>query len=132
MPAHIEDLNDWQVDHWPSTPEGEARQAREVAEMYETLFAHPLVEAITTWDAVDGKWLGAPSGLLRADNSPKPAYEALRERICGTWCTRETLTTDAEGRVRVRGYQGDYALQCGDAQGSFLLARDGQDEVIVL
>ncbi|MBQ3801637.1 MAG: endo-1,4-beta-xylanase, partial [Treponema sp.] len=44
MPPHIVDLNDWQVDAWPSTPEGEERQAREISEMYSVLFAHPLVE----------------------------------------------------------------------------------------
>ena len=49
MPPHIVDLNDWQVERWPSTEEGEERQAREMAEMYSVLFAHPLVEAITTW-----------------------------------------------------------------------------------
>ena len=54
MPAHIIDLNDWQVDSWPTTPEGEERQAREITEMYTTLFNHPLVEAITTWDFIDG------------------------------------------------------------------------------
>ena len=54
MPAYIVDLNDWQVDAWPSTPEGEERQAREITEMYTALFAHPLVEAITTWDFNDG------------------------------------------------------------------------------
>jgi GH35 family endo-1,4-beta-xylanase len=30
MPADIVDLNDYQVEHWPSTPEGEARQADEL------------------------------------------------------------------------------------------------------
>ena len=48
MPVHIVDLNDWQVDEWPSTPEGEERQALEITEMYSALFAHPLVEAVTT------------------------------------------------------------------------------------
>lgn len=62
---------------WPSTPEGEARQAAEVASFYQVLFDHPAVEAITWWDLVDGAWLGAPAGLLRADLTPKPAYERL-------------------------------------------------------
>ncbi|HOQ62548.1 MAG TPA: endo-1,4-beta-xylanase, partial [Clostridia bacterium] len=61
MPRHIADLNDWQVKDWPSTPEGEERQAREVEEMYTALFAHPRVEAVTVWNAADGKWLNAPS-----------------------------------------------------------------------
>ncbi|MDF2612109.1 MAG: 1,4-beta-xylanase, partial [Lachnospiraceae bacterium] len=45
MPADIVDLNDYQVDEWPSTPEGEERQKKEWAEMYRILFEHPLVEA---------------------------------------------------------------------------------------
>ena len=57
MPSHYSDLNDYQVEEWPSTPEGEERQAREVVEFYKTLFAHPLVEGITWWDLLDGQWL---------------------------------------------------------------------------
>ena len=79
MPPHIEDLNDWQVSDWPTTPEGEERQARELGEMASTLIAHPLVEAFTIWDHTDGKWLGAPSGILRKDNTFKPAHYVMRE-----------------------------------------------------
>ena len=110
MPAHIVDLNDFQVESWPSTPEGEERQAREIAEMYSTLFVHPLVEAITTWDFNDGCWLGAPSGLVRADNSEKPSYFALKELIHGAWETHAQAVTDADGCVCFSGFKGDYAL----------------------
>ena len=81
MPAHIVDLNDWQVPEWPSTPEGEDRQARDLLTMLDTLFAHPQVEAFTTWDFEDGAWLGAPSGLVHKDGTPKPSYEALKQRV---------------------------------------------------
>ena len=47
MPSDIVDLNDYQVDEWPSTPEGEERQKNEWAQMYRILFEHPLVEALT-------------------------------------------------------------------------------------
>ncbi len=47
MPTEIEDLNDYQLEEWPTTPEGEERQAREIAQHYKTLFEHPLVESIT-------------------------------------------------------------------------------------
>jgi GH35 family endo-1,4-beta-xylanase len=79
MPPEICDLNDYQVKEWPTTPEGEARQAQQVSEMYRTLLECPLVEAITNWDLTDGQWLGAPSGMLRSDNSIKPAYEAVKK-----------------------------------------------------
>jgi GH35 family endo-1,4-beta-xylanase len=110
MPAHIVDLNDWQVDSWPSTPEGEERQAREISEMYSVLFAHPLVEAITTWDFNDGCWLKAPSGFVHEDNSEKPAYYALDQLIHGTWETHEKLVTDSEGYLSFTGFKGDYAV----------------------
>ena len=111
MPAHIVDLNDWQVDSWPTTPEGEQRQAREMSEMYTALFEHPLVEAITTWDFYDGCWLKAPSGLVREDNSEKPSYLALQNLIHGEWETHETLTTDENGCLSFTGFQGDYTIR---------------------
>ncbi len=110
MPAHIVDLNDYQVDEWPSPPEGEERQAREISEMYSILFAHPLVEAITTWDFTDGLWLKAPSGFLRVDDSEKPSYDALRDLIHGAWETHASLMTDADGCLSVTGFKGSYVL----------------------
>ncbi|MDR2547287.1 MAG: endo-1,4-beta-xylanase [Lachnospiraceae bacterium] len=126
MPPHIVDLNDWQVNEWLSTPEGEERQAREMVEMYELLFAHPLVEAITHWSPVDGLWLNAPAGVLRADNSVKPVFEELTKKIKGEWWTKETLTTDANGEVTVCGFRGDYKLKCCDNSGAFAL--DGKND----
>jgi GH35 family endo-1,4-beta-xylanase len=111
MSAHIVDLNDYQVPEWPSTSEGEERQARELVEMYEILFAHPSVEAITNWDPRDGKWLGAPAGLLRKDNSPKPAYDALMEKIRGEWWTRASAKTDEQGEVGFEGFRGNYKAE---------------------
>ena len=110
MPAHIVDLNDWQVEVWPSTPEGEARQAREVTEMYTELFSHPLVEAITTWDFTDGGWLHAPAGLIRQDGSVKPAWETLRQLIHGDWETHGETVTDEQGCLAFTGFKGTYAL----------------------
>ena len=128
MPDYIVDLNDWQVDSWPSTPEGEERQAREIAEMYTTLFHHPLVEAITTWDFNDGCWLKAPSGVVREDNSEKPAYHALMELIHGAWETHETITTDEEGYLRFTGFKGSYAVKTDHGSAEITLAEklDGQ------
>jgi endo-1,4-beta-xylanase len=43
MPPEIEDLNDYQIPEWLSTPEFEERQAKEVEEMYSILFKYPQV-----------------------------------------------------------------------------------------
>ena len=124
MPPHIVDLNDWQVDSWPSTPEGEERQAREITEMYTALFAYPLVEAITTWDFNDGCWLKAPSGLVREDNTEKPAYHALHHLIHGAWETHAVRETDADGCLLVEGFQGDYCLKTAQENLSLTLGPD--------
>ena len=131
MPAHIVDLNDWQVDEWPSTPEGEERQAREISEMYSVLFAHPLVEAITTWDFNDGCWLKAPSGFVHRDNSEKPSYYALKELIHGEWETHETPVTDGEGFVSFTGFRGDYTVRTGNGNAAFSL-KGGTDSQVRL
>jgi len=96
---------------WETTPEGEARQAREVVRFYTMLFAHPAVEAITWWDFSDnGAWQGAPAGFLRNDMSPKPAFEELLRLVKGAWWTRTTVRTGKDGAATVRAFLGDYAV----------------------
>ena len=124
MPGHIVDLNDWQVDSWPGTPEGEERQAREMSEMYTILFSHPQVQAITNWDFCDGRWLKAPAGFLRQDNSIKPSYLALKDLIHWAWETHLDLRTDSEGYVTFTGFKGGYTLECGVCRTAFELKED--------
>ena len=131
MPAYIEDLNDWQVDEWPSTPDGLERQAREVSEMYTELFAHPLVEAITTWDLTDGKWLKAPSGVLTVDNKEKPVYDALMGLIHGEWETKENFVTDENGYVTITGFKGEYEVSANDKTAKVSLLDSSDDTVII-
>lgn len=132
MPPHIVDLNDYQVESWPSTPEGEERQKNEWLEMYDILFSHPLVEAVTGWDFADGAWLHAPSGLIREDNSLKPSYLALKEQIHGTWTTREELTTDERGYVTLTGFRGSYQVNVDGKTAEFKISKDCGTAVVVL
>lgn len=119
---------------WPSTPAGEAKQAREIVRCYTVLFSHPAVEAITWWDFCDlNAWKGAPAGLLRKDGSPKPAYNALSRLIKGKWWTDQTVASSAEGIVRFRGFRGDYLVTVSDAAGSatelrMSLGKEGENE----
>ena len=131
MPAYIEDLNDWQVEEWPSTPDGLERQAREVSEMYTELFAHALVEAITTWDLTDGKWLKAPSGVLTEDNKEKPVYNALMGLIHGEWETKENFVTDENGYVTITGFKGEYEVSANGKTAKVSLLESSDDIVVV-
>jgi len=111
MPADIVDLNDYQIPDWPTTPEGEARQAEEITSFYRTLLSQPSVEAMTYWGLSDGGWLGAPGGFVRADGTPKPSYQALHSLIKGDWwLPPTTMVTDPEGRVRFNGFLGEYEV----------------------
>lgn len=127
MPPEIVDLNDYQIPSWPSTPDGEARQADEIVRHYRSLMSHPAVHAINYWGITDdGAWLGAPGGLVRADGTPKPSYGALKSLIKGEWwLPRTVIRTDGEGRLPLSGFFGDYVIEAGGRTASVTLAADG-------
>lgn len=132
MPPELDDLNDYQLDEWPSTSEGEERQCRETELHYRTLFAHPLVRAVTWWELVDGGWLRAPAGLVRHDLSIKPAYEKLLDLIQREWWTPETrATTAADGTLPFAGFLGDYELASGTRRHRFSLTDPHQEHVTI-
>jgi endo-1,4-beta-xylanase len=132
MPPEIVDLNDYQVTDWPTTPEGEERQAEETVQHYKTLFAHPLVEGITWWDASDGGWLNAPAGLIRKDGSIKPAYEELMKLIKGEWWTSPTkIYTDAQGQIQLNCILGEYRLTFGGQQESFAVTKEKTPKITI-
>lgn len=126
MPAHIVDLNDYQVESWPSTPDGEERQKNEWKEMYEILFDYPLVEAVTGWDFADGAWLHAPSGLIREDNTLKPSYLELKRLVKEEWHSEGVITTDENGIAELEGYRGEYELSSGDLFGQCKITKSSE------
>jgi len=127
MPPEIEDLNDYKVEEWPSTPEGEERQAMEAMLHYKTLFAHPKVEAITWWNFVDGEWLNAPAGFITKDGRIKPIYYELYKLIKGEWWTEQQyLMTDEQGSVKVSGYMGDYEISFSNKTTTFVLDKTNE------
>jgi hypothetical protein len=132
MPPEIVDLNDYQVDDWPSTPAGEERQAREVLLHYKTLLSRPAVQAITWWDLSDGGWLNAPAGLLRQDHTPKPAYNALLQLIKKDWWLAPTrLVADARGQFSFSGFLGEYEVSLGNQKTIFSLMEKGAARVSI-
>ncbi len=131
MPPEIVDLNDYQIPEWPSTPEGEERQAQEAVTHYKTLFSHPSVEAITWWDFVDGGWLKAPSGFITQDNRVKPIYHALHDLIKNQWWTKPmNLVSDENGLVKVSGFLGEYEVTFDEKCKSFNL--DNSNETVTI
>jgi len=107
-------INYWDAEKnrpWPSTRKGEQNQAEYVEKFYTLLFSHPAVSAITWWDLSDkDAWLNAPAGLVRADLTPKPAYQALHRLIREKWWTNYEGRSDEQGELKFRGFCGDYRL----------------------
>jgi endo-1,4-beta-xylanase len=133
MPPEIEDLNDYKLDVWPSTPDGEERQAIEAVMHYKTLFAHPKVESITWWDFVDGSWLGAPSGFITADNRVKPIYNEIYKLVKDEWWVNPLyLNTDENGCANVTGFLGEYELVCLGKTISFSLDNSNEPVRIII
>ena len=132
MPPEIVDLNDYKIPEWPSTPEFEERQAREVTEMYTELFAHPLVQAITTWDLTDGKWLGAPSGVMTKENVRKPVFYALKKLIHEDWETHTELVTDEQGAAVLHGFKGNYRLSSDGGSAELALLESADEPVRIV
>lgn len=133
MPPEIVDLNDYQIESWPSTPEGEERQADEVVRHYRTVVSHPAVESLTYWGLTDeGSWLGAPAGLVRADGTPKPSYDALHALLKDEWWMSPTpMRTGHEGRVLVEGFAGEYEVTVDGASATVEVARGEHTESAV-
>ena len=131
--------DDWHTRRtdWPTTPDGEARQADYGEQFYTVLFSHPAVEAVTWWDFSDnGSWQGAPAGLVRADMAPKPLYHRLVELFGKRWATRARVTTDASGNATARCFFGEHevrgTLQSGaELKGTFALHRRGERRLTV-
>jgi GH35 family endo-1,4-beta-xylanase len=100
-------------ENWgPTTPEGEARQAKYVLKFYTALFAHPAVQAITWWDFSDnGAWQRAAAGWVRKDMSPKPVFDRMHDLIRRDWWTRDQGTTDQQGEFKARAYFGQHRLK---------------------
>jgi len=131
MPREIVDVNDYKVTDWPTTPEGEERQAQETVLHYKTLFAHPLVESITYWNFVDGGWLNAPAGFIRKDGTAKPMYSEILNLVKREWWTKTAaLMTDDEGNVNVSGYLGEFEVICDGVTRKFALDKSGRPVVV--
>ncbi|MBT9557410.1 MAG: hypothetical protein IV100_15325 [Myxococcales bacterium] len=92
----------------------EALQADYLRAFYTMAFAHASVKAIVWKDALDSSATIEHGGLFRKPGSPKPAFFALRDLIRG-WTTNTSGATDLEGRLRLRGFAGDYQVTVRDA-----------------
>lgn len=102
-------------------------QAAYAVDFYTAAFGHPAMEHLTYWGWKDFFQRHRDGERLRRTNA---MFAALDELINRTWWTpRATLTTDAEGSVRFRGFRGDYTARFRDARGNHFGLRFAVDPV---
>jgi endo-1,4-beta-xylanase len=104
MPPEIEDLNDYQVESWPSTPEGEERQADEIVRHYRTLVSHPSVEAVTYWGISDD---GAEQRRVVRSRSGRRNAQAVVRRAALAREGRVVVAADGAAHRRRRSRPGE-------------------------
>ena len=69
-------------------------------------------------------------GLVRADGSLKPSYDAVRNLIKGEWWLSPTqLMTDDKGVVRVSGFTGNYEVSARGRSAAFSFPTAGPVDV---
>lgn len=90
-----------------SKEEIEAMQVEFIENYLTIAFGHPAIDAFYFWGFMNASihWGEYSSHRL------KPLYLRIQKLLREDWMTHETLKTDHEGKVRFKGFYGDYALR---------------------
>lgn len=75
------------------------------------VFSHPSVDAIVLWGFWDSRHWIKNGGIVREDRSYKPAAERIKKLWNETWTTKLKLKTDNQGKIKFRGFYGDYKFK---------------------
>ncbi|MBM3859054.1 MAG: glycoside hydrolase family 10 [Verrucomicrobia bacterium] len=120
----------------PSAGEGgDALQTEVVRDHYRLWFAAPNMAGITWWNLGDGTAVKhenvAQGGLLDDQLRPKPAYKALDQLINKDWKTSTSAQTDAQGRVTIRGFHGQYEVTVNSVKRAFQLKKGDANKWVI-
>lgn len=89
---------------------------------YRLWFSMEKVMGITWWNVVDNcgarnEKSNTSAGLFTRDMQPKPSYCALNDLINKEWKTNLTTRVGKDGKVRFRGFKGNYRITWTDQNG---------------
>ncbi len=108
----------------------EQLQAEYLRALYTLLFAVEGVSSMLYWDGGDA----SSFGILRADGTARPAFEALSD-LLHSWTTAGSAETDAKGQASFDGFAGDYqvaAIVAGRCvTGTLSIAQQQQTELVL-
>lgn len=102
------------------------RQAIDTRRVLRVCFAHPAVEGFLFWGFWQGSHWLPDAALWRKDWTLKPNGEAYLQCM-NEWTSQGSAEADSEGRIRFRGFFGDYRLETSQGTAHIVLSR-GQPE----
>lgn len=113
----------------------EELQADYTRDFLTAMFSHPKMLGVQLWGFWEGAHWRSRAAMYRNDWSEKPNGAAWRELVLNRWQTDDTRTAGADGRVRGRGFYGDYdvTVTVGGQTfpGTLALAADGATATVV-
>ncbi len=90
-------------------------KAEYIANVMTVAFAHPSVGSFFFWGDLTGSFGFRndhnSTGLPTSSHEPSPTYWRVKDLLQREWLTREKLVSDEGGRIRFRGFLGDYSLR---------------------
>lgn len=97
-------------------------QAIVARNLYRLWFSMEKVMGITWWNVVDNcgarnEKSNTSAGLFTREMQPKPSYHALNDLINKEWKTNLTTRVGKDGKVRFRGFKGNYRITWTDSKG---------------
>ena len=108
--------------------------ARYMADYMTAAFSHPSMTGFMFWNFWDvDTWANPSANLYREDWSTTPAHAAYTDLLFNQWWTEETLSSDADGEVSFRAFNGAYNLSfdCGGSTVTQRASLNGNTTVTV-
>ena len=106
---------------------GQDVQAEVAGDLYRFWFATPEIQGVIWWNLMDGAaWKNedrVKGALLDDFAREKPVYRTLRNLIAREWKTVFRASTDECGKIRFRGFSGDYAVSFMNSAGNGIESR---------
>lgn len=101
---------EFKVTEFDVDTDDEQLQADYLRDLLTLTFSHPQFTGFQVWGFWEGAHWKERAAMVRRNWEEKPAATAWRQLVLDAWQTDETRTTATDGRVRGRGFLGDYDI----------------------
>ena len=95
------------------------------------IFSHHSVKGFLMWGFWDGNHWKQNAPIYNLDWTLKPSGEAFINKVYNEWWTDETLRTNDEGEVTLRGFKGEYEITSSLMEEPVLIQLTGDTSIIL-